>query len=152
MMSILSGHDDNYTLFRRARSTRWKRVLLGLFAAPALMVGLLAMHVLAASGDTTGQHASMSVTAPVAQMTDSIPGDATVGACDQFCGPTHDMGAMACLLALLLTTFTIAALVAFRGWISAESLLSVLALMAARLSSLAPPSPPSLTFLSISRI
>ncbi len=145
--------DDNYTLFRDARSARWKRVLAGLLAIPALMVCLLATHSLAESGDPAGQHANMSVSVPTVQMGDTAPTNTSVSSCDPFCGPNHDMGAMACILALLLTAITIAALAAFRGWMSAESLLAVLALIAARLRSLAPPpSPPSLTFLSISRI
>ncbi len=151
-MPIRNGHDDNDTLFRRARSATWKRVLVGLFAVPAVLIGLFAMHVLAASGDPAGQHVSMSVTSATAQVTDATPASTAARGCGEFCGPNHDMGAMTCMLAVLLTELTLAALVAFSGWVSAGAALTALGRVVARPQGLAPPLPPSLSLLSISRI
>lgn len=151
-MSIRAAHANSSTLFRRARSTALRRVIVALIAVPTVLVGLLAMHVLAASGDPVGQHADMSLALVMPQMTESVPPISSASGCDQFCGPNHDMGAMACILALLLTALTVAALLAFQGWSSVTAALAAIAALTARPRGLAPPLPPSLEFLSISRI
>jgi hypothetical protein len=151
-MSINAGHANSSTLFRRTRSTALRRVIVALIAVPTVLVGLLAMHVLAASGDPVSRHADMSLAFAMPQATDSAPPVTSAFGCDQFCGPTHNMGAMACILALLLTALAVAALVAFRGWASLTAALAAIAALIARPRGLAPPLPPSLEFLSISRI
>lgn len=151
-MFTSSSSADNVMLFARARSTAWRRVLTGLIAVPAVLVGLLAMHVLAATGDPSGQHSMAATTSVMAQMTGSTPPISFVGGCDQFCGPNHEMGAMACILALLLTALTMLALAAFGGWKTVQAALAAVAAMLAQPVSLSPPRPPSLELLSISRI
>jgi len=151
-MLISVGHANSSTLFRRTRSTALRRVIVALIAVPMVLVGLLAMHVLAASGDAVSQHADMSIAFALPQATDGVPPASFASGCIQFCGPAHDMGAMACILALLLTVLTVAALVAFRGWAGVTAALAVIAALMARPRGLAPPLPPSLEFLSISRI
>ena len=149
------------TLFRGVRSTAWRRVLIAVFAVPMLLVGLFAMHVLEASGDPAGQHSAMSMSmsmsmatspsmsSPVAPSSVSAPLVHTVAACDQFCGSAHDMGAMACILAILITVLALAIASSLNGWISPRPLV---ARIASAPRSLAIPRPPSLTALSISRI
>jgi len=150
---------DSVTLFRGVRSTAWRRVLIAVFAVPMLLVGLFAMHVLEASGDPAGQHSAMSMSmsmatspsmsSPVAPSSVSAPLVHTVAACDQFCGSAHDMGAMACILAILITVLALAIASSPNGWISPRPLA---ARIASAPRSLAIPRPPSLTALSISRI
>ena len=152
-MTPQTTNPDSATLFRGVRSTAWRRVLIAVFAVPMLLVGLFAMHVLEASGDPAGQHSamsmSMSMSSPVAQSSGSAPLVPTVAACDQFCGSAHDMGAMACILAILLTVLALAIASSLNGWISLRALV---AQIASAPRSLAAPRPPSLTVLCITRI
>ena len=148
-MTPQTTNPDSATLFRGVRSTAWRRVLIAVFAVPMLLVGLFAMHVLEASGDPAGQHSAMSMSSPVAQSSGSAPLVPTVAACDQFCGSAHDMGAMACILAILLTVLALAIASSLNGWISLRALV---ARIASAPRSLAAPRPPSLTVLCITRI
>jgi ABC-type tungstate transport system substrate-binding protein len=83
---------DNVTLFARARSKTWQRVLMALVAVPALLIGLLAMHVMAASGDPSGQHSMMATTNAMAPPALSATSIISAEACAQICVPVHDMG------------------------------------------------------------
>ena len=143
---------NNITLFDRARSTAWQRVVVALVAVPAILVGLLAMHVLAASGEITGQHNAMATTSVMAPTIMTTPPVVSVAGCPPFCTPHHDMAAMACILALLLTALAVLALAAFGGWRAVPGALAVISALLAHASGLSPPRPPSLEFLSISRI
>jgi hypothetical protein len=142
----------NVTLCARVRSKTWKRILMALVAVPALLIGLLAMHVLAGAGDLFGQHSTMTTTNVMTPAAGSIASVISTEACDQFCGPNHDMGAMACIIALLLSALAALALAASGGWQTVQAALTALASVAARPGGLPPPRPPSLELLSISRI
>ena len=147
-----SSKANDITLFARARSTAWHRILVTLLAVPAVLVGLLAMHVLAGMGEPSGQHSTMATAAVMVPALDSNPPMTSVAGCDETCGPTHDMGVMACILALLLTALTVAAVSAFSGWRSVQAALAAMMTLVVHPRGLAPPLPPSLVLLSISRI
>lgn len=137
------------------RITRKRRLLLALFAVPAILIGLLAMHVFTtASADSSAPLAAAShhmgatplLSAESAAIVPSSP--ATADDCDGLCSPSHDMLGMICVLALLVTLVLLTVhLVAIR-W---EQPLRAIKDLAARASALVPPVPPSLIVLSISR-
>lgn len=147
-----SSKADDITLFARARSTAWHRVLVTLIAVPAVVVGLLTMHVLAGMGEPSDQHSTMATAPVMISALDSNLLVASVAGCDETCGPSHDMGVMACILALLLTALTVAAVSALSGWRSVQAALAAMVKFVVHPRGLAPPSPPSLELLSISRI
>jgi hypothetical protein len=142
---------DGQTLFARLRRSPKQRLAILLFAVPAIVIGLLAMHVLTASPggesvEPVSHHLIASTTTSAAHSGDN--GSAPTGDCAEPCGPTHDMVGMICALALLATVvFVMVALVLIR-WAELRRLVNALAIKAA---ALAPPTPPSLLVLSISR-
>lgn len=146
-MTIGGAPSNSVTLFRSVRSTAWKRWLIALVAVPAVLVGLLAMHALAAAHEATS-HSESSLVSPsgVALIVDSVPA-ADAAECGEVCGPAYDMGAMACLLALLLCALAVAMTPGLGGWNISDPTRALLA----KALSLTPPAAPSLERLSISR-
>ncbi len=130
----------------------WKRLAVVLLAVPAILIGLLAMHVLttgvAHASDVHGSttHASIAVTGSEADNLTAAPHAETD--CDAGCVPQHDMLGMACILALLMTALVLAVRLTLLRWGTVGALAST---VMARLANLAPPQPPSLLVLSISR-
>lgn len=127
----------------------WKRLAIVLLAVPAILVGLLAMHVLTTgpshAADAHGSigHASMAADESVSAAHSHQTTD-----CDSVCGPDHDMLGMACVLALLLTALIVTVRLTLLRWSLTPQIASTIM---ARISALAPPRPPSLLVLSISR-
>lgn len=142
-------------LFSRLRESPAGRVLLALFVVPAILIGLLAMHVLTTgsmnqTGISTAPTASHHVDVAPADMS-LLPAPGTpapAGDCGGPCMPSHDMLSMLCVLALLVGVILFAVRLVLTGW---PSVARVPATLHARVSALAPPSPPSLHVLSISR-
>jgi len=138
-------------------SARWVVVV---FAVPAVLIGLVAMHSLTSGGmnetaittlpsASVGHHTSSTV--PLADMVAMAPSHdapAPGGDCGGPCMPSHDMLGMLCVLALLVTVIVFA----MRLLLGAlPALRSVLGTLHRKAVALAPPSPPSLHVLSISR-
>lgn len=133
----------------------WKRLALVLLAVPAILVGLLAMHVL-----TTGpSHAPAAHSAEDHEHAPLIMGELAATSalggptfdatdCGGDCGPEHDMLGMACVLALLLTALLLTVHLTLLRWGTARAIASTIM---GRIAALAPPRPPSLLVLSISR-
>jgi len=130
---------------------------LALFAVPAILIGLLAMHVLTNDGMT--ETVSQATSAHTAAAPAHSPGEgaaASMGTrtpvpaedCEAVCMPSHDMLGMICVLALLVTLVLFALRLILIRW---EELRQALLGLAARAVALAPPTPPSLHVLSISR-
>lgn len=138
---------------QRASADARARLLLILLAVPALLVGLLAMHVL--SGATS--QAGTSPHHPVVLVDDASHHEGTgvtaghdpaeSAACGPACGQDHEMLAMACLLALLVAALTLLATAqVYRGaW-----RLRPIRFLGLFASAPTEPRPPSLTALSIS--
>ena len=129
------------------------RTVLALFAIPAILIGLLAMHVLAgenlAHSDTT--HFSIPLAVTVGGDMTMVPSPeqgALADDCDGPCAPHHDLHATECVLALPAGAifFPLQGLVS--GWPDLRPTLEPRLLTAA---ASAPPTPPSLHVLSISR-
>lgn len=131
----------------------WKRLAIVLLAVPAILVGLLAMHVLTTgpshAADAHGSigHASMAADESVSAHTLTAHSHETTD-CDSVCGADHDMLGMACILALLMTALIVTVRLTLLRWSSPPPIASTIM---ARISALAPPQPPSLLVLSISR-
>jgi len=139
-------------LFARLPRSPRRRLVIMLFAVPAIVIGLLAMHVLIASpgGELSaepvvGNHPSASTTMAVHS---SDNGAAPTRDCAKPCGPAHDMAGMICALALLATVVFAMVALALLRW---EGLRRVVAGLATKAAALVPPTPPSLLVLSISR-
>jgi hypothetical protein len=132
---------------RILRPTAFLRVLLLSSAAGAVIVGLLAMHTIAAPGaNSDPAHAAMVVEGHDSPM---IAGKPMVDGCDGMCDPAHDIGTMACILALLVTVLVF-------GASHRSSRLSFLHARGSPVAGSWRPSPrslppPDLTILSISR-
>lgn len=131
----------------------WKRLALILLAVSAILVGLLAMHVLSTShspaADTHGSETHSVVVSDAAPVTtgDAHSHDATE--CDGgLCGGEHGMLAAACILALLVSILLLTLTLTLLRWGTWGNVAStLLALIGVR----APARPPSLIVLSISR-
>lgn len=148
------------TVLSRLRSSRWRRLAIALFAVPAILIGLLAMHVLTTGGmsesgaphamgaqttDTAvALHGANEVMAPA--LSPDMPTPA--GDCGSLCGPTHEMLGMLCVLALMVTIVLLTLHLVLIRW---EELRRIVPALVARAAALAPPAPPSLHVLSISR-
>jgi hypothetical protein len=132
----------------RPRASR--TILLTLIGVIAIVVGLLTMHTLSLDGPA---HSPVAAAAPIEHHAEGpAHGEqtpATSGACGAVgCDPTHTLGLMSCVLALLLAPLIVAAmpsiaLLVATLWSIGRALIS--ALLAAS------PGPPSLIALSISR-
>ena len=133
-----------------------KRLAIVLLIVPAILAGLLAMHVLTTANVSHASPASASQTdnhaaTPAHQ---SAPTGTLVAhhheatGCEGTCPPEHDMLGMACILALLMTALLLLVHLTLLRWVSPRNLTNSIM---ARIAALAPPQPPSLLFLSISR-
>jgi len=144
-------------LLSRLRNSFSHRWFVVMFAVPAILIGLLAMHVLTAGSMNEATMASPS-TVSVAHHADAVATPADMGTapspersagdCGGPCMPSHDMFSMLCVLALLAAVILFAARLLLSSWPASMSVLSTLHREAV---SLAPPLPPSLHVLSISR-
>jgi hypothetical protein len=141
------------------RSSRWRRLAIALFGVPAILVGLLAMHVLTTGGmsESGASHAMSDHTAdaalvhsPEAGMASAISPSAPAPAedCGGLCGPSHGMLGMICVLAFLVTIVLLTLHLILIRW---GELRRIVTALAAKAAALAPPAPPSLLVLSISR-
>ena len=147
-------------LLARLRRSPWRRLVIALFAVPAILVGLLAMHALTTDGMTDAgvsvasatHHATSQALVPLdatAAMMASNPGTPTPAEdCGGMCGPGHEMLGMICVLALLVTVVLFTLQLILNGW---QPLKRIAVAIAATAAALAPPPPPSLHVLSISR-
>jgi len=137
---------------RAGRHISWLRLLLALTAVPAVLAGLLAMHVLsgmAGEGTSSIHHTvAFAHAAEVDTMTAGVDHQEAGMACGLDCEREHQLSAVACVLALLVAAF--AAAVA-TGWFRIGWLLRPVRYLSAVTRSPAAPSPPSLVALSISR-
>ncbi len=153
---------SSIVLARLCRSPA-RRLVVALLAIPAILIGLLAMHVLTTGGMGEPGAAAASVThhateaAPnSADSTDLATGAVSAPAlaplpaedCHGLCGPSHAMLGMACVLALLVTLVLFTLHLVLAGW---QPLRRVISALIANAAALAPPLPPSLHVLSISR-
>ena len=121
----------------------WKRLAVVLLAVPAILMGLLAMHVLT-TGATHTPHAHASTAHASSAVDDSAAYSPTAAPhsetdCDPACVPEHDMLGMACILALLMTALVLAVRLTLLRWGTVGALAST---VMARLANLAPPQPP----------
>ena len=132
------------------RLERRGRLLVALVAVPAILVGLIAMHFLAAAdevGPSIMTTSASTETSATALTTDSSEAD-----CGLACITSSGMSmSMVCVLALLVTVIILAVLTTFIRR-DPELTHRLVSLWRARIASLPPPAPPSLHFLSISRI
>ncbi len=145
------------TLLTRLPNSRWPRLAIALFAVPAILVGLLAMHVLTAagvsesgashamSGPTAGAPPHSSEAGMAARTSPNMP--APTEDCGGQCGPSHDMLSMICVLALLATIILLTLHLILIRW---GELRRIVTALTAKASAL-PLAPPSLYVLSISR-
>jgi len=92
----------------------WKRMLVVLIAIPAVIVALLAMHLLLSGSPTPDAHAAtesgslFGSAAAESPLVAVFQGDATAQEnCVDPCSPPHDERVMACVLALLGSAFLI---------------------------------------------
>lgn len=139
------------TLFTHLRNFPSRRLVIALFAVPAILLGLLAMHVLANGGMTeaSSPHASSPAHSPEQSMAMAVSSDSQSPAyCGGECGPNHNMLSMICVLALLISVLLLVPPLILTRW--QELRRDILALIA-KTAALAPPDPPSLHALSISR-
>ncbi len=127
-------------VFRASQSTRTRRTIIALIAVPAILVGLLLMHVLSADGSATPTGVGGSTSATVI-----VDASADVD-CDGPCAPTHSMAEVACILALLVSLILLAAPVSIRRWLVLASPMRF-----ALFDTRAPSAPLTLHELSISR-
>lgn len=153
---------SSIALARLRRSPR-RRPAVALFAIPAVLIGLLAMHVLTTDGMSQPGAAAVSITQHATEAAPN-PADSTamamraVGApapaplpaadcCGQR-GPSHTMLGTACVLALLVTPVLLTPHLVLASW---QPLRRVIPALVAKVAALVSPLPPSLDVLSISR-
>lgn len=144
------------TALRARRHVLWLRVVLALIAVPAVLAGLLAMHILSGSaGETSAasHHAAafaQTADADASTVATQNHDDSGVGAgvCGPDCEREHQMSAAACALALLVAAL---ALTVGTGWFRMGWLLRPIRYLSQMTRSPAEPAPPSLLVLSISR-
>lgn len=130
----------------------WKRLAVVLLAVPAILVGLLAMHVpttgVAPSPDAHGSTTQAAIVVNGSAADNLAAPAQTETDCEPACVPEHDLLGMACILALLMTALLLTVRLTLLRWVPVGALAST---VMARLANLAPPQPPSLLVLSISR-
>lgn len=143
----------------RLQISRWRRLAIVLVAVPAILICLLATHVLITGGMTElGTSPAMSAHATATALVHGAhegvasamsPGMAAPAeGCVGPCGPSHDALGMICVLALLVTVVLLSLHLTPIRW---EELRRIVPALAARAAGLALPAPPSLHVLSISR-
>ena len=150
-----AGMASTAVLARLQRSAGW-RPLIALFAVPAILIGLLAMHVLTttdmshstASTTMTAHHLSAEALASGEALTAISAVPAPSEDCGGLCGPSHDMLALVCVLALLVTVMLLTVHLVLIRW---EERRPPVTTLSAKAATLARPRPPSLHVLSISR-
>jgi hypothetical protein len=147
----------------------WLRVAITALGAAALLVGLLAMHVVMSGGhahsvETASSSGALTdhdtheldamATAPtltalhaMAALPAAVLG-AAADPCDGTCPPAHTVIAMTCIIALLISVLVLVVAVIVRRWVRLSHGIRSLA---SRVAGLAFPDPPSLLVLSISR-
>ena len=145
------------------RSGAIRRSLALLIAVSAIVAGILGMHVLmAGSGIASNAHAAQSMSvggdSHITELTANghdgaatFAGSVSSGAADCLagsCDPVHDVMAMICLLALLVTALLLAPAI---GRSRTTLFQDIVARAREFVSRVAPRSPPSLYALSISR-
>lgn len=146
-------------LLTRLRSSPWRRLAIALFAVPAILIGLLAMHVLVTGSmsESGASHPMGALMADTAQVHDSDAGvipamspnrPGPAGDCGGLCMPSHDMLGMICVLALLVTVVLLTLHLVLVRW---EELRRIVATLTAKAAALVRSAPPSLHVLSISR-
>ena len=153
----------------RDRPTRGRRLAFALLAVPAILAGLLAMHVLntgemssapeaAAHSPHQSQMVSLASHSIVSESYGDPAGAASVPMspgdaapqhdCGGPCTPGHEMLGMMCVLALLVTIILFTRQL---GLAHGQYQLLAAPGLTSSLANLAPPRPPSLHALSISR-
>lgn len=149
------------TVLRARLLNSRRRLAIVLFAVPAIVVGLVAMHVLTTGGmsDAGASAASETHHAPDMALVQARDADTAMVAltsspsapaedCAGLCAPDHDMLGMMCALALLVTVVLFTVHLSLTDW---HPLKRVATALVAKAAALAPPPPPSLHALSISR-
>lgn len=152
------------TLLTHLRSSPSRRLVIALFAVPTILLGLLAMHVLANGGMSQASASLTSITqtsdgasaqSPESSMAFSVGSDRPSPAddCGGGCGPSHDMPShemlgMICVLALLISVLLLMPPLILSRW---DQLQRALLAQITKAAAVAPPTPPSLHVLSISR-
>lgn len=138
----------------RLRSPRTRRMaVLALLAAPALILGLLGMHVLtgiADSGHATDDNHVVALAEPAGHSQQSDQAGGVQIGCDTACQTGHAGTAMTCLLILVAVAVTTAAMPRLIGFLRGWSRLS-LRVVVPWPPAPATASPPDLTFLAVSR-
>ena len=132
------------------------RLALALFAVPAILIGLVAMHVLTTGNMTaTATHhssaAAVTTTGTAMTVMTSPATDRPAGECGGACTPSmpvHEMLGTLCVLAVLAGMILLALQALLTGWPGRLGAFAILKLIA---RALAPPAAPSLHALSISR-
>jgi len=147
------------TFLARLRDSPWRRLAIALVGVPAILIGLLAMHVLT-NGGMSGSSSPHTISAHTAVVEIDHSAEAALATaadpsmplpasdCGGMCGPSHDVLGMICVLALLATVVLLALHLVLIRW---EELRRVVATLLAKASAMAPLEPPSLHVLSISR-
>lgn len=148
------------SVLSRLRMFRWQRLTMAVFALPAILIGVIAMHVLSNDGmaESAAAHATgsgpMIASGPVHGADEGIasaqgPGlPAPAEGCEGLCGPGHAMLGMICVLALLVTSVLLTLRLML---VRCADVRRMVRSLAANAAALAPPTPPSLHVLSISR-
>jgi hypothetical protein len=98
--------------------------VIALVAVPAVLIGLLAMHVLATTGasDVSSSatiamhHSSEGASHDAAAMAASPALPSPADDCGQTCPPSHDMLTMICVLALMVTLVFVTFLLIRTRW------------------------------------
>ena len=148
-------------LRERLRSSRGLRLAIVVFAVPAILVGLLALHVLTTVGlndvgtslcsgthhDGSASVQHMAATMAASTMPSHSPSGQPEG-CGGMCAPGHEMLEMICVLALLVTAVLFTLQLILTGW---QPFKRVAAAITATTAALAVRPAPSLHVLSVSR-
>lgn len=131
------------------RATLLRTVLLTAVGVAALMFGLLAMHTLNLAGPHHEAAASVSQTDHSMLAAGDDSHESSAAECGEGgCGVVDSMGAMACVLALLVAAIAFAAPAVRTRWME---MLPQLVAAPVRVEVTSPEHPPSLIALSISR-
>ena len=144
------------SLLNRLRGSRGRRWVIALVAVPAVLIGLVAMHVLATTGATdvsssaamTMHHPSRGESHQPAALAESPALPSPADDCGQTCPPVHNMLTMICVLALMVTLVLVTFMLIRIRWDDRGTSSLFQSQPTGFLKALAPP---SLHVLSISR-